>query len=146
MSSKIFSKGETNSSQKLDKIGNNKFSQKLRTWNYQINFAQLIVCLFCYLVKLESNINSNVNNNIKIFGYNQSKKENSLTTISKTSRYDSKGSPILKGQKKHTVSFCDLLGKNSFEEVIEVEPFKKFNIDVSTYSEEPGCSCKCILI
>ena len=61
-------------------------------------------------------------------------------------RVDSKGILIEKGHKKHSVTYCDIIGKRSIVEIVEVDSFKKYNVDVSTIENETGCTCKCVLI
>lgn len=60
-------------------------------------------------------------------------KTNSITTKNfSTKRFDSKGIPIIKGLKKHRVSFVDFSNsKRKMIEVIPVESFKKYNIQNS---------------
>jgi len=104
----------------------------------------MIVLYLYYLDKLEKNSN-NFDNNINLFSYNKGKKENNLS-ITKINRLDAKGVSIIKGQKKHSLTFCDLIGKKSFAEIVDVESYKKYNTDMSSLNDEPGCTCKCLII
>lgn len=94
------------------------------------------------LVKLEANNKES----IKLFSYNKPKKENNSFSITKIIRVDAKGNSIIKGQKKHTVTFCDLISRRNIAEIVQVDSFKQYNVDVSIFPEETGCSCKCLII
>ena len=94
------------------------------------------------LVKLEANNRES----IKLFGYNKSKKDTTNFSITKIIRVDARGNNIIKGQKKHVVTFCDLISKKNIAEIVPIDSYKQYNVDVSTFPEETGCSCKCLII
>lgn len=77
----------------------------------------------------------------------QETEENSTNSI----RKDAKGVPIVKGHKKHRVTFRDFISKQSLIDFINIESFKKDNsIENSTISQEKtedsdNTSCTCLI-
>jgi hypothetical protein len=61
-------------------------------------------------------------------------------------RRDSRGIPIVKGLKKHKVVFADRMqNKKSLIEKVEIESYKKYNMD-NTFQDEPKTSTGCCRI
>jgi len=98
-----------------------------------------------------TNITNNVVNN-KIINSKQIPSSNVLKE--NRIRKDFKGNPILKGGKKHRISFKDLIGKNNnLVETIEIESYKAFNAfnetiiedddkkDIKDQNDNTSCSC-----
>jgi hypothetical protein len=83
---------------------------------------------------------------------NSNKQSNQILTLNKfdpkCSRKDQKGIMIIKGKKGHKLTFKDQLDMK-FYQVVEVESYKSFNIDISKGDHGAGndnVSCACILI
>ncbi len=56
-------------------------------------------------------------------------------------RRDAKGNPIVKGRKKHRVSFKDVLDKNAdLVEVVEIESFKDYNAEELSIVEDKNAT------
>ena len=60
------------------------------------------------------------------YKYKKSTKQN-LDLYFLPKRVDRFGSPIIKGDKKHKVTFIDKIVKKNFTEVIKIESFKEYN-------------------
>jgi hypothetical protein len=58
----------------------------------------------------------------------------------KLKRIDRKGKPIIKGGKKHKLTFRDLELNKELEEVFIVENYKKYNV-LEPEDETTNCNC-----
>ncbi len=85
------------------------------------------------------------------FNKNSSSKSNLTNKPKRTSepyqikdsktRRDAKGNPIIKGRKKHAISFKDLLDKNAdLVEVVDVESFKEYNAKELSFADDKHAS------
>lgn len=88
-------------------------------------------------------ISENLNKNLTLKNAPSSDYEikNIIETIP---RQDIYGNNIIKGSKRHTISFCDQLKelkkRKRFDEIIDVQSYKKYNVDVSKYLNR---CCRC---
>ena len=63
---------------------------------------------------------------------------------SNSTRKDRRGRLIMRGSKRHRVTFKDKILKTDLDEIYEVESYKEFNV----VPEDPDfekCSCNCSL-
>jgi len=95
---------------------------------------------------------NNTNGNNNIINNNGKNKRNSSTKQlnNLTSRRDAKGTPIIKGRKKHQITYKDYLdSKAKLVEVVKIESFKEYNaqdtdsIKQNKNSQDDNTSCAC---
>jgi hypothetical protein len=79
------------------------------------------------------------NNNCSII---QVELQEKSTLIS--SRRDYRGCPIIKGKKKHKISFVDELKSCEIYDIIIVECFKAYNVVSSKETTNTNCRCNII--
>lgn len=73
--------------------------------------------------------------------------------LNSKARKDSRGVPIIKGNKNHKLSFADTLYGTNIAIIINVESFKEFNAveietgrDDSPLNKKDDVSCKCSIL
>jgi len=87
------------------------------------------------------------NSKIVKYSKNSTKNNNNINNnVDKPYRCDRKGVPIVKGTKKHKVTFCDVGDKpKPLIEICHVDCYKKFNV-LNTHGENSDRSCSCCIL
>jgi prolyl oligopeptidase PreP (S9A serine peptidase family) len=99
--------------------------------------------------KINNSINNYINNNNNN-NYAKGKIQSFQTSMPNLKfRRDAKGIPILRGRKKHGITFRDILDKNSkLVDIVKIESYKSFNaqeilIKQDKTISDDGTSCAC---
>lgn len=84
-------------------------------------------------------------NNLKFVAFSEEQSgATKLGTGSANIRKDYHGNLISKGRyKKQKLTWADKIGNSTFPTIIDVESYKKYNIDVS--AEKTDCNCACYI-
>ena len=60
-------------------------------------------------------------------------------------RKDRSGNTIKKGGKLHKITFIDNFKNVNFYEIVEIDSYKAYNIDISKNLERDDISCSCMI-